>query len=235
MKTKAGTPAADRVLGTARIRVEAETNALISGPDYAVKAELAHAEKIEAAACATLPEGTYETAVGGELVPRPSAVALPATYKDTMKTPSLVTAEASRARLDLANDAGVLESALNLCDTIQASNDAERMLASEMALLHKLTMKTGALALETAERMAGVIDERHRETRSVQLARLVNSATRASVTYQSCMETLQKCRTGGKQIITVTHVQNTQVNEGGQAVVTGGMGSNLGGRTSENG
>jgi hypothetical protein len=55
--------------------------------------------------------------------------------------------------------------------------------------------------------------------------RMVNAMSRASAEFQNCMTTFQKMRSGGKQNITVTHVQNTQVNDGGLAVVTTGPGA----------
>jgi hypothetical protein len=104
------------------------------------------------------------------------------------------------------------------------------MLAGQMALLQKVTMLAGKRAAEALENMEGVIDPKYREAHSVQANRMVNAMSRASAEFQNAMTTLQKMRSGGKQNITVTHVQNTQVNDGGLAVVTTGPGAqHLGG------
>jgi len=212
-------PAADRVLVAARIRSEAEENSLIGGE---VSADLARAETIESAALALLPSYEVQHTVGGEIAPKPTLWAKAAHYKDTAQSPSLVTAEASRARLDLASEAKVLETTLDLCETVGVENSAERMLAGQMALMHRLIMKTGQRADEACERLEGVVRAQDREAYTVQLNRLVGTMARASSEFQNGLLTLNKIRSGGKQNITVTHVQNTQVNSGGQAVVTGG-------------
>ena len=60
---------------------------------------------------------------------------------------------------------------------------------------------------------------RSANTASVIQARKLNSANRLMQTFQQSLLTLQKIRSGGKQHITVQHVQ---VNSGGQAIVAGG-------------
>ena len=102
----------------------------------------------------------------------------------------------------------------------------EKMLAAQMGLFHSIATRTGRHAIETTDRLQGIIDSKVRDNYTVQHQRLVNSATRASEGFQPAALTLQKLRTGGKQSISVTHVhQQTQVNEGGQAVVTAGVGA----------
>ena len=76
-----------------------------------------------------------------------------------------------------------------------------------------------ALDLET---FRAIVRPQDMESYTVQLNRLVGTVARASAEFQNGLLTLTKKRSGGKQNITVTHVQNTQVNSGGQAVVTGG-------------
>ena len=220
-------PASDRIMGAARIRVEAEANKLLHRPDHAVQADLAYAEKLQMGAMAALGPDVFPQGAGGELVPQGNAYVAPAPYIDTVKNPSLVTAEASRTRLDMANNAGVLSLALDICDTIQARDTTERMLAEQMALMHKVTMQAGHRASEYWQQAQGAIDRKFREECSIQAQRATNSMSRASAEYQNAMLTLQKVRTGGKQTITVTHIQNTQVNEGGKAVVTSGVGGAL--------
>lgn len=214
--------ASDRVIGAARIRLEGEGNALLQRPDHAVQACIAHADRLEAEATGEIPAGALQTGAGGELVPMGNAVTAPAPYRNTVEAPSYITAEASRSRLDLANDCGVLSQTLDICDTIGAQNSLERMLAGQMAQLHKVTMKAGQRAAEAYEQANGAIDQKYREACSVRGQRETNAACRASDAFQGAMLTIQKLRSGGKQNITVTHIQNTQVNSGGQAVVTSG-------------
>ena len=47
---------------------------------------------------------------------------------------------------------------------------------------------------------------------------LANTAARLMDTYQRAMLTLNRIRSGGRQVVTVQHVR---VSEGGQAVITG--------------
>lgn len=217
-----GLSPSEKILGAARIRCEAEANALLGHPDHAMEAAVAQADQTEARVLQVLGAGECPTGAGGEIVPFGDGFTRTATYKDTVKAPSLVTAEASRARLDLADNAGVLPAALDIADTIEARDSTERNLAAQMALLHKLIMKSGALAISCLERAEGCIQAKDREIHTIQANRMVNTVARASAEHQAAMLTLQRVRSGGKQNITVTHIQNTQVNDGGKAIIAGG-------------
>jgi len=222
MDNRINAPAGLRILTAARGIAEAEETALTTGDREQADWNATAAHGLEASALALIPANEVELGAGGELVPKPTMFAVAAHYADTVRTPSLVTAEANRSRLDLASEAKVLETTLDLCDTIQAQDSAERMLAAQMALMHRLMMKTGKRADDIAERMEGVVRPQDMESYTVQLNRLVGTMARASAEFQNGLLTLTKKRSGGKQNITVTHIQNTQVNSGGQAVVTGG-------------
>jgi hypothetical protein len=213
---------ASKALAASRIRAETEASALTNGPDIAMQAGLRQADKLEQSAGKPFPTDPTEVCAGGELAPHTSPWKISMACVNTVTAPTYITAEASRARLELADQARVLDLTLDLSDTIQAGNSAERMLAAQMAALHKVAMKTAARALETDERLAGYVQNKDREILSIQLQRLTNSMVRASAGFQEGMLTLQRSRNGGKQAITVTHIQNTQVNEGGKAVVTSG-------------
>jgi hypothetical protein len=63
-----------------------------------------------------------EIGTGGELVPGEPDL------RDTVKNPDYVTLDANRDRLALASGAGVLEMALDACDTIDSKNSLEKML-----------------------------------------------------------------------------------------------------------
>jgi hypothetical protein len=222
MTSLRGLKTTDKIMGAARIRCEAEANKLLGQPDHAMAAEVAHADKVEAGLHTVRGPGELEPGAGGEIVPHADGFTLAAHYKNTVQAPSYVTAEASRARLDLADAAGVLTSALDIADTIEARDSTERNLAAQMALLHKLVMKAGILAISGLERAESCILAKDREIYTIQSNRMVNTVARASAEYQGAMLTLQRVRSGGKQNITVTHIQNTQVNDGGKAVITGG-------------
>jgi hypothetical protein len=63
--------------------------------------------------------------------------------------------------------------------------------------------------------------EQRRERANIQTTRLAGALGRMSASFQQGMRTLQRLRSGGRQVVTVQHVQ---VNEGGQALVAGQMG-----------
>ena len=78
---------------------------------------------------------------GGELVPHGSEIAAPAEYRNTLRKPDYVAASASRDRLDLLHDAGALETALDVADTVGAENSIEQMLAHQLAVAHRAALK----------------------------------------------------------------------------------------------
>jgi hypothetical protein len=211
-------PASARALTAARIRSEAEESKLTGAGD--MPQDRAYAKKLEASTQSK--PLVADVGAGGEIVPRAGMLKKEMARVNTVASPTYMAVEASRSRLELADQCGVLDTALDLCDTFQTQDSAERMAACQMALLHRLTMKTGARALETVQRLEGIVQTKDREQATVQLNRLTNSVARSSAEFQNCLLTLHKVRSGGGQSITVTHIQNTQVNDGGQAVVTSG-------------
>jgi hypothetical protein len=157
------------------------------------------------------PASLSELSIGGELVPTDGNL------RDTVTNPDFVTVDASRDRLELANDANVLELALDATDTAEAKNSLEKMLVHQMVVLHKATMK-----------LAGRMDAmQHRpsdfnpQQMNIEQCRLAGVLAKAASAYQQGFVTLQRVRTGGRQHVTVQHVH---VNEGGQAVVAGKIG-----------
>jgi hypothetical protein len=137
---------------------------------------------------------------GGELMP-PLDKLLSGTEL-AVSEPSMVSVDASIARIDLADRAGVFDLAFDAAETIGAKDAIEQMLAHQMAAAHKSAMTLLA-------RSAAIRD-------TVEQARLANAATRLMEAYQKAMLALWKVRTGGRQFVTVQHVQ---VASGGQAVV----------------
>ncbi|MGH1570273.1 hypothetical protein ACRAWG_05910 [Methylobacterium sp. P31] len=194
------------MLGAARVRAEER------GPS-------ATADRIEAAA--REPVVSPARIVGGELVPEEdfAAKTLPAIL-DTLVSPDAVAADASRDRLDLAKNAGALELALDTADTIQAADSLERMLAHQLAATHVAAMKTAALMgkqLDIADRTYGTANQ----AANIEAVRLAGAMARLNGSFQAGLQTLQKVRSGGRQLVVVQH---NVVQPGGQAVIGGQTG-----------
>lgn len=135
--------------------------------------------------------------------------------QSTLDNPTSVTAQASYDRMKLAPDVDVLTLALDLAETIQARNSAEKLLAGQLAAAHQLAMKLLAKSLAV-----GMLNHLGECGDTVEACRLVNTSARLMSVYQQGLETLATLRTGGKQVVVVQHVQ---VTDGGQAVVAGEM------------
>ena len=153
-----------------------------------------------------------EIGAGGEVIPKKtdegrSEVHYLNPLNTLEKDPSMINIESSAKRAELLLDAGVLPTALDAAESIEAKNSLERMLAHQMALCH-------VRAFETISQASGKED-------TVEQVRLLNAGARLMETFQKGMLTLHKVRTGGKQTVIVQHVH---VTEGGQAVVAGSVG-----------
>lgn len=159
-------------------------------------------------------------ALPGELMPAEDFAenTLPAIL-DTLASPDAVAADASRDRLDLAKNAGSLEMALDTADSIQANDSLERMLAHQLATAHVAAMKAAAVMqthLDEAARSCGA----HRVAAGVEAERMARTFGRLTGSYQAGMQTLQKLRSGGRQVVVVQH---NHLGEGAQAVVAGSV------------
>ena len=137
---------------------------------------------------------------GGELAPLPSMGLIG--QEDAVKRPGTVALNASIDRVSLADNCGVFNLAFDTAETIGARDATEQMLAHQMAAAHKT-------ALDLLAKSATQRD-------TVEQARLVNAAARLMDTYQKAMLTINRIRTGGRQLVTVQHVN---VGAGGQAVI----------------
>ncbi len=205
---KKGQPkAGDYVLAAEQTRAEAAAS-----PHRSTAVDLARADKWEGQArTKQLPSTRTEIGAGGELIDienRWDALGV----VDTVADPDYVTASASRERLELANEAGSLDLALDVADSIQAQDSLEKMLVHEMAVLHRGMMRAATRMNEELYAAAGR-DEGRREAANVRACRLAGAISRL---------TLQRKRTGGNQHVTVKHIhQQVNVTEGGQAVVAG--------------
>jgi hypothetical protein len=181
-----------------------------------------------------VPGELTEIGAGGELLPLvENNVAMmeekalpPAALRNTVSNPDYVAIDASRHRLELASRTGALEMGLDLADTVEAGNSLEKMISHQMAATHRATSQMMVCLnrnLESLERTtAGSSSYQSLNTETCRLAGAIN---RMQATFFDGALTLQKLKTGGKQIVTVQHVQ---VNEGGQAVVAGRVGGGKG-------
>jgi hypothetical protein len=156
---------------------------------------------------------------GGELVPTnvgegSEGLAL----INTLEKPEYVAADASRARLELANRAGVLEAALDAADTIGAQNSLEKMLAHQLAAMHQAFMKLARQMNRQISRLDQMnLSYVETDRATVEATRLANTMARASAGFQQGLLTLQRLRTGGTQRVPVQHVT---VEGCGRALVT---------------
>jgi hypothetical protein len=212
---KKGQKAGEHVLAAERVRAEAAASPSPNTFD------LARADRWEAQArTKLLPPSRTQIGAGGELIDRENRCDALGTV-NTVADPDYVTAAASRARLELANEAGSLELALDAADTIRAQDSLEKMLVHEMAVLHRGMVKA-AIRMNEELDVAAVLDGPKREAANVRACRLAGAISRMSTTYQQALLTLQRKRTGGNQHVTVKHIhQQVNVTEGGKAVVAG--------------
>jgi hypothetical protein len=122
--------------------------------------------------------------------------------KDTLADPDIAAIESSEARGRLLNMNDVIALGIDVSRTVGASNTAEKLVAHEIAVAHKVAMEQASKAnWERDPEMA---------------VKRLNVAARMMAAAQSGLLTLQKLRTSGPQNVTVQHVH---VNSGGQAVV----------------
>ena len=207
--------AGDLMLGAARIRAEAEC----WNGKHPIAGDLRRAEALEVRAREPLPERITELGAGGELVPHGRQGLQAAEFRSTVAKPDYVAADASRDRLDLLHQCGALELGLDMADSVNAQNSVEMMLAYQLATSHQSAMKLTAQLNRQIERM-NVIADGPRQLANVEAARLTGSITRLMMAFQGGVTTLQRLRFGGRQVVTVQHVN---VEAGGQAIVAHGV------------
>lgn len=170
--------------------------------------DLATADRLdrEASDALTLPMG-IERGAGGELIP-PIAIGIDrGIVAEVLKQrPDAINLYAGMERVDLASKCGVLDMALDAAQDAKAVTAQEKMLAHQMAALHRAAMEMLAKSSEQED--------------TVEQSRLANTAARLLSVYQDGMLTFQRVRSGGRQTVTVQHVQ---VSQGGQAVIAGAV------------
>ena len=135
----------------------------------------------------------------GEVVPTMDPM-----IRDTLLVPDLAAVEASldRTRLMVLGGTDAVALALDAANSINAANSLEKMLAHQLAVVHKI-------AMEQIAQGAGERDE-------LAAARRYKTASRFIANFQQGLLTLQRMRHGGQQNITVQHVH---IASGAQAIV----------------
>ena len=183
--------------------------------------DLAEAETLERDAVDVLDPLTHTTAPvqigrGGELG---TGAAMMHPFVDTVRAhPDWLAHDASRERMDLADKASALTMGLDAAETIQARNNVEKMLVHQLAAAHSLGMRMMATA---GENLAAYKNNGCRYPHlNVEACRTANTAARLMDAYQRGLLTLERIRNGGRQVVTVQHVNIS----GGQAVVAGSVG-----------
>jgi len=148
-------------------------------------------------------------------------------FIETLELPTVTSAAASRARMEQAAGIGdnTLAQALDAAETLGASNSLEKMVAHQVAVLHSVAMKTMKDGAEmVGKRGRGQVRNNSQydaeEFYNVEGCRLMGAATRMMTACGNLVATLAKIKQGGRQVVTVQHVQ---VNDGGQAVVAGNV------------
>jgi len=198
-------PSGGMMIGAARIEAEAARTG---------EGTSAYAASLVERVTKPLSEPTA-LGMGGEIVPTPDLGFDAPALRDTLENPNLIAVDASRDRLELLEGAGALELALDAAETIEPQNSLERMLAHQLALVHKAAMTMGKQALARARYADSS------QTASVEAARLSGATARLMAAFQDGLVALQRFRSGGKQHVVVQYVT---VERGGQAVVAGEVG-----------
>jgi hypothetical protein len=166
--------------------------------------------------------GPVSVGNGGELVvaTKEAWQSIPGIICTVRDTPDMLTATASRQRLELTGNS--LPMAVDAAESIQAKNSLEKMLAHQLAQSHRLAMHMADQSARLIERFdrqetLGRFNPAH----SIEAARLANASARMMGAFQDGLLALDRIRRGGKQTVKVVH-QHVAVGPGGQAVVAAG-------------
>ncbi|GKS59423.1 hypothetical protein YTPLAS18_29500 [Nitrospira sp.] len=138
----------------------------------------------------------------GEAVPDPQETS---GLRDTLTVPHLAAVEASldRSRLLTQDGLDVAAMALDAANSIQAQNSIEKMLAHQLAAVHKQAMQQMSQA-------------QFEQSTDAQAKRL-HSATRCLAAFREGLIALHRVRQGGRQNIRVQYVH---MGSGAQAVIS---------------
>jgi hypothetical protein len=194
--------------GAARLRRWADEQA--AGDPTGARFVRKDAAVLEAKADADLSRWAYTTAPtefgnGGELVPLPE----PETHHlaEHVREPADTLAHsASTQRMELAGEADALTLGLDAANSIKARDSVEKMLVHQAAAAHKLAMR---LIAKAEHQLSQVQDWNPKawSAHSVEAARLTHAAGKLMGAFNDTVLTVQRRRTGGKQVVKVIHQQ----------------------------
>jgi hypothetical protein len=181
------------------------------------------ADTIEARADSELSRWSYTTnhvqvGNGGELVPLPE----PATHHiaEHVREPAdMLAHSASTQRMELATETDTLALGLDAANAIKARDTIERMLMEQAAAAHKLAMRFMAKAGHQLSQV-DTWNSTSWAAHSVEAARLAHAAGKLLGAFNDSVLTVQRRRSGGKQVVQVIH-QQVAVSAGGKAIVAG--------------
>lgn len=156
---------------------------------------------------------------GGEMIvaTREAMGSIPGVVDTVRESPNMLSAGASRERLELTGNALTL--AVDTAESIKPKNSIEKMLAHQLAASHRLGMLFADQSASLVERAKNYTHGN--QTMTIEAARLANSAARMMASFQDGMLALDRVRRGGRQTVKVVH-QHVAVGPGGQAVVAAG-------------
>lgn len=206
--------ALNRAIGLAMIEEDGDT---INGRFQIAQADTMDARVAEYMDIGSHVTGPVKPGNGGEVIvaTREAMASIPGVIDTVRESQNMLTASASRQRLELAGNALTL--AVDTADSIKPNNSLEKMLAHQLAMSHRLGMLFADNAATLIERQtfSGSV------VQSVEAGRQANAAARMFASFQEGLLALDRIRRGGKQTVKVVH-QHVQVGPGGQAVVAAG-------------
>lgn len=148
------------------------------------------------------PSEPLRAALGGEIFP-PEGLGLTG-LETALKSPDMLSVEATIQRTALADRAGVFELAIEAAESAKAKGAIQQMLCHQLAAAHKHAMR--------------LLGESEAEKDIAHKCRLVGTASRLMESYAKGAQALERLQTGSSQVVTVQHVQ---IN-GGQTVISRG-------------
>jgi hypothetical protein len=183
------------------------------------------ADAIEANADSELSRWSYTTGPvqvgnGGELVPLPES----ATHHiaEHVREPAdMLAHSASTQRMELAAETDALALGLDAANAIKARDSIEQMLMHEAASAHKLAMRFMAKADQQLSQVQ-TWNPKAWSAHSVEAALLAHAAGKLMGAFSDAVLTVQRRRSGGKQVVQVIH-QQVAVGAGGSAIVAGAV------------
>jgi hypothetical protein len=165
--------------------------------------------------------GRLEAGNGGEVVA--ADLAFPDRARTMVRQPpDMLAAEASEHRMKLTGDISetALTLALEIAESVGASNALERNLSHQIAAAHAVGMAMLAKSHAFTQLAVPWASEARQQVQSIEAARLATAAARVLEVSHRATMALERLRNGGRQVVTVQHVT---VQDGGQAVVAGAV------------